>query len=765
MFRENQQIGGYTLIKQIGRGGFGEVWLAERRTEILTTQVAIKLPHREQVNLEAIRQEAALWAKASGHANILPIIEANIYDGQIVIVSEYAPDGSLEERIQQEIPIKQTLETVIGILNGLDFLHSRQIIHRDIKPANILLQGETPRLADFGISRIIKTTALSTSIVGTPKYMAPEAFNGKRTAQTDIWSVGVILYQMLCGKVPFPQDNPTELMYAIVFNEPQPIPESVPPDLRKIIQKALDKQPENRYQSAREMREELQRALLNISHPTFAPTEVLEKKPLDNQTIEDRSIFTDQPLPVPTNPQNQPAIAPLVDRSINQNQPPANIPIEYNPILPTVSSAEPQYQEPPQTVSQVTEITNQQKRGFHWGFYFLPPLIDIFLMRGFTIVLSLILSEALFGKTSDLYQKTINMMYFAVPMGIIVYGILGAIFGYFFPQGKWKWGILLNLPIFIFIPYLRFSILWFLVTAPVACLSAYIAARLSPRNPQTALTKSPEAWTTARIVQWIFYFLAPVIGGLVTFRSFFEIILIAFPIFGVILGYFFPSAKWKWGIWLNIVSLIVTFFGSIIKAGSGSNDNFFLGMLGLTLTTTALSCLTSYLGSKISPRKTADEIAKPPEKWTTARIVRWVFYFLAPIIGILTYLTFQQITRFFFYQRDKYGWSYEAFLVIDFILIIFLIVLVFGTIGALLGYFFPQQKWRWGLWLNLINLIWIVRLYLVRFGSGYYSTQTAGLLVFVELIRFSAYFIVPCLTSYLGSWLALRKAEKKVLNG
>ena len=180
MFQTNQQIGGYTLIKQIGRGGFGEVWLAERRTEILTTQVAIKLPHREQVNLEAIRQEAELWAKASGHANILPIIEANIYDGQIVIVSEYAPDGSLEEKVQQEIPIKQTLETVIGILNGLDFLHSRQILHRDIKPANILLQGETPRLADFGISRVIKTTVLSTSIVGTPKYMAPEAFDGKR---------------------------------------------------------------------------------------------------------------------------------------------------------------------------------------------------------------------------------------------------------------------------------------------------------------------------------------------------------------------------------------------------------------------------------------------------------------------------------------------------------------------------------------------------------------------------------------------------------
>lgn len=301
MFREGLQIGLYTLVRRIGRGGFGEVWLAERRTEILTTLVAVKLPHSGQVNLEAIRHEAALWAKASGHANVLPIIEANIYDGQVVIVSEYAPDGSLEEKLQQdeEFSVKQTVEMIIGILSGLNFLHNRQIIHRDIKPANILLQDDTPRLADFGISRVINTTALSTSIVGTPKYMAPEAFDGKRSVQTDIWSVGILLYQMLCGDVPFRQENPTEIMWAIVTKEPEPIPASVPPDLRRIVQKALAKLPENRFQSAKEMREELQGALLGISHPTFAPTEILNK-PLklledDALTIEDKSIITETP--------------------------------------------------------------------------------------------------------------------------------------------------------------------------------------------------------------------------------------------------------------------------------------------------------------------------------------------------------------------------------------------------------------------------------------------------------------------------------------
>ncbi|MBX7170857.1 MAG: protein kinase [Pyrinomonadaceae bacterium] len=647
MFQANQQIGGYTLIKQIGRGGFGEVWLAERRTEILTTRVAVKLPHREQINLEAIRQEAQLWAQASGHANVLPIIEANIYDGQIVIVSEYAPDGSLEEKIQQDIPIKQTLETVIGILNGLDFLHARQIIHRDIKPANILLQGETPRLADFGISRVIKTTVHSTSIVGTPKYMAPEAFDGKRTAQTDIWSVGVILYQMLTGKLPYPQENPTELMWAIVSKEIEPIPESIPPDLRKIVHRALAKIPENRFQSAREMREEVQRALLNISHPTFAPTEVLEKQRTDNYTIEDKSIVVNPPL-VET-PQIILTPTYLVDRTANQNQPQSNIPTEHNSILPTVPSAESQYQEPPpQTVLQLTQLTNQQRQGFHWGFYFLPLLIDL-ITRLITFNLSYSLARGFGLYSIDFYKGDVQKTYdVELPMEILVYGILGAIFGLIFPQGKWKWGVLLNI-------------------------------------------------------------------------------------------------------------------GSICVLTLGAPTHLKTPIVNLLTITTISACLASYAASLMSPRKPETTLIEPTEEWTTSRIVLGMFYFVAPIIGILTYLTFGGITEFIYYRvRTGYGWSYEAFLIFDLILIIFFIVLVFGTVGALLGYFFPQQKWRWGMWLNLINIIWIVRLYLIRFENGYFSTETAGLLVLAELIRFLFLFSVPCLTSYLGSRLATRNTEKRL---
>ncbi len=265
MFREGQQIGLYMLIRKLGRGGFGEVWLAERKSKFVTTKVAVKLPHDEQIDHETIKQEAQLWEQASGHPNILPIIDADEYDGQIVIVSEYAPDGSLDEWLKThgKMSVERAIETTVKILDGLEFLHSRNIIHRDLKPANILLQGDTPRLADFGISRALRTTASSQSsnVSGTFAYMPPEGFDGKRSVQTDVWSVGVNLYQFLTGTLPFPQKEPSALIAAIMMREFEPLPADVPQSLKNVIAKALAKQPENRYASAGEMREDLRRIL------------------------------------------------------------------------------------------------------------------------------------------------------------------------------------------------------------------------------------------------------------------------------------------------------------------------------------------------------------------------------------------------------------------------------------------------------------------------------------------------------------------------
>ncbi|HEX9962190.1 MAG TPA: serine/threonine-protein kinase, partial [Pyrinomonadaceae bacterium] len=266
MFQAGQKFGQYVLVRKLAQGGFGEVWLAEKQSSLVTKKVAVKLPHAGQFNFEAIRQEATLWEKASGHPNVLPLIDADIYDGQVVILSEYIEDGSLADKLRTygKIPVEQAVRIVIGVLNGLEFLHSRNIIHRDIKPANILMQGDTPRLADFGISRAMETTTVSSTVIGTHSYMSPESFEGVRSVQTDVWSVGVLLYHLVTGKLPFPLGQPSEIMYAVLMKEPEPLTDAVPQRLRQIIYRALEKDrepdgnPPRRYQSAAAMREDLE---------------------------------------------------------------------------------------------------------------------------------------------------------------------------------------------------------------------------------------------------------------------------------------------------------------------------------------------------------------------------------------------------------------------------------------------------------------------------------------------------------------------------
>jgi serine/threonine protein kinase len=243
------------------------VWLAERRTSITTTKVALKIPLANEVDLEAIKQEADLWVRASGHPHVLPIIEADVYDNQVVIASEYVPDGSLGSWLKQNGGKAPTVEVAIeitsGILAGLEHLHAQNIIHRDLKPDNILMQKGIPRLADFGISRILRTNSHSAIAAGTPAYMAPEAFDGIRSEQTDIWAVGIIFYQLLSGHLPFPQTDMASLLAGIITHEPEQLT-SISEDIQQIVKQTLEKKPSQRYKTAAEMRQ----ALRNKSYQT-----------------------------------------------------------------------------------------------------------------------------------------------------------------------------------------------------------------------------------------------------------------------------------------------------------------------------------------------------------------------------------------------------------------------------------------------------------------------------------------------------------------
>jgi serine/threonine protein kinase len=274
--QSNRKLGPYTLVSRIGRGAFGVVWLAEKRTSIATTRFALKLAHEDEVDLTTFKREAEIWVQASGHPNVLPIIEADIYDDQAVIVSEYAPSGSLRTWLEahdgKAPSFDAAIQMTLQILAGLEHLHNRSIIHRDIKPDNILLQHEVPRLADFGIARVIKTDSSSKGVVGTLAYMAPECFDGKRSQQTDVWSVGILLYEMVTGAVPYRYADTASLISAIVGKDPPPLAKSVPKPLRKVIEGALTRDPTRRFNSAGEMRHALRLASQQIDNEDSAAT-------------------------------------------------------------------------------------------------------------------------------------------------------------------------------------------------------------------------------------------------------------------------------------------------------------------------------------------------------------------------------------------------------------------------------------------------------------------------------------------------------------
>ena len=310
MPKPNDRIGPYQLERKLGKGAFGEVWLAHDVDNLVATRaVALKLPLDDDVNLDAIRQEAQVWVAASGHPNVLPMLEARVYNGQVVIASEYAPDGSLQQWLTtnggQAPSLEAALEMTRGILDGLAHLHSRtpRIIHRDLKPDNILLNGTTPRLADFGLSRVLRSTSMSEIVAGTPIYMAPEAFKGKRNQQTDLWSVGVMLYQLLSGRFPFVSNDKYELHVRIVNDEPAPL--VAPVWLQQVVAKALSKDPALRFQTTEEMR-----AALVESNPVplceTKPRSKLES-PAASKVIDGSTLLR----PAPLKPKPPPRVEPV----------------------------------------------------------------------------------------------------------------------------------------------------------------------------------------------------------------------------------------------------------------------------------------------------------------------------------------------------------------------------------------------------------------------------------------------------------------------
>ncbi|HET8909992.1 MAG TPA: protein kinase, partial [Ktedonobacteraceae bacterium] len=260
-------LGRYQITERLGRGGMSEVYLAY--DEQMHRHVAVKVVVNGQTEyIERFRREAEAIGRLT-HDHILPAFDYGEQDMYHYLVMPYIEHGTLRDLIAQgPLPIEHVAELLEQIASALDFAHQQGIIHRDIKPSNILLRDDHYiYLADFGLAKVIEGGSDLTqfgSLLGTPEYMSPELSSGPATTSSDIYALGILVYQMVTGTVPFIGDTPLSVYWKQIQEVPTPPTEinpNIPYAIELVILTALEKDPALRYQTPLDLSTAFQRAL------------------------------------------------------------------------------------------------------------------------------------------------------------------------------------------------------------------------------------------------------------------------------------------------------------------------------------------------------------------------------------------------------------------------------------------------------------------------------------------------------------------------
>ncbi len=269
----------YRLLGRLGSGGMADVWCAE--DSLLNRRVALKFLHprfaQDEQFVERFRREASSAAGLQ-HPNVVGVFDRGTFDGAHFIAMEYVEGASLKDLIERGLSVPEAVEIVRQVLAGVKYAHEHGIVHRDLKPQNVLVDSEgRARVTDFGIARAGASEITQTgSVLGTAQYLSPEQAQGLPvTTASDIYSVGVMLYEALTGRVPFDADSPVTVALKQVSERPRPPSELNPAVSRAldgVVLRALAKDPANRFASAEEFLQALDVAEQDPSGAAFGDT-------------------------------------------------------------------------------------------------------------------------------------------------------------------------------------------------------------------------------------------------------------------------------------------------------------------------------------------------------------------------------------------------------------------------------------------------------------------------------------------------------------